>query len=1187
MVSISLPLHLQLLGNFRLTYADELVSSVNTARLQSLLAYLVLHRHAPHLRQHLAFLLWPDSSESQARTNLRKLFFQLQHALPQAEYFLQADSQTIGWNSGAPLRLDVAELQQHLTHLEQEPLDLDVLRRVVELYQGELLPSCYDDWIVPLRQQLHQEVMRALERLITLLENQRAYNAGIRYAQRLLAFDPLEEKTYQRLMRLHALEGDYTSALRVYQECVAVLQRELDVEPAAETQALYERLRQRDPALTPQPEQKLPPGDRLPLVGRQPEWQALQHAWRKVIQGQTHFVCIWGEAGIGKTRLAEELLDWAGKQGVLTARTRSYQVQGALAYAPVTTLLRSPTLASRLARLSTNGLTEIARLLPELLNEYPNLPPPQPMSESWQRQHFFEALAHVVLMDSQPLLLVFDDLHWCDQETLTWLHYLLHFAPQARLLVVGTSRIEEVDNAHPLRALQLGLRREAFITELELPPLNAAEVTALAHEIAENALTREQTQQLYADTEGNPLFVVETVRASLGLEAGQSLASVSSVETTSSRSSQRLLPAKVHAMIRSRLTQLSPQAQKIASLAAVIGRSFSFSVLAAAAHEEEDTLIDSLDELGERHILREQGVAEYDFSHDYIREVAYAGLSRARRRQFHGYVAQALERLSAANLDEVSSELAAQYNQAGIMDKAAHYWRRAGERALAYFAQLDALHYLERALAIVPPEDQPQRFDLLLACVKIYNHQGMREEGKRTLESLQALVRALDDGTAAAIRRRAEVALSMADFSQGFGDDAAQRAAAQEAAALAEQCGAAELTAQAYFHWVMADFGSPEAFVHLRPRLERVLALARAAGLRRLEAEILSDLAWHGLYSGRPLPELEAELQQSLAIYQQIGDSAGEAGALGMLAYTIYTQREGNYDLGIRYCERALQLATDGWDAERFALGNLGFFYYYQGDYARARPYLERQLAITQQVQNWGAEAGALLELGCLYLAQGDYEPATTYLEQALHLYRERGNQQQYRVKVLSLLALLYQDRGNYTQASAYGEEAVRFARNLGDPRISGDAFIRWGRVLVKGGQLDEAAELFRQALLYFRQMEQQNHAMMALAGLAEVALCQGELAQAQSWVDSILTYLQTHHLDCTDEELYVYMMGYRVLRATKDSRAIDLLQLAHDQLQQRAATLANEKERQLFWSALPHREVLLEMGESAASLLS
>ena len=143
---------------------------------------------------------------------------------------------------------------------------------------------------------------------------------------------------------------------------------------------------------------------------------------------------------------------------------------------------------------------------------------------------------------------------------------------------------------------------------------------------------------------------------------------------------------------------------------------------------------------------------------------------------------------------------------------------------------------------------------------------------------------------------------------------------------------------------------------------------------------------------------------------------------------------------------------------------------------------------------------------------------------------------------------------------------------------MAGDAYTRWGRVLVSQGRLAEAAELFQQAIIYFRQMEQVNHTTIPLAGMAEVALRRGDLAVAQSWVEPILTHLQTHQLDRTDEELYVYRVCYQVLRAAKDTRVADLLQLALEQLQSRAATLDNDCQRQMFWSVLSHAEVLAEM---------
>ena len=166
----------------------------------------------------------------------------------------------------------------------------------------------------------------------------------------------------------------------------------------------------------------------------------------------------------------------------------------------------------------------MARLLPELLAERPDLPHPAPLTEYWQRQRFFEALARAVLPAGQPLLLLIDDLQWCDQETLEWLHYLLRFDPRARLLVVGTARAEELGGQHPVTTLLHDLQRVTDVTEIPLRPLDAAATATLAANMAGRELGADQVIQLYRETEGNPLFVVETMRAGderrLGLEVG-------------------------------------------------------------------------------------------------------------------------------------------------------------------------------------------------------------------------------------------------------------------------------------------------------------------------------------------------------------------------------------------------------------------------------------------------------------------------------------------------------------------------------------------------------------------------------------------------------------------------------------------------------------------------------------------
>jgi tetratricopeptide (TPR) repeat protein len=152
------------------------------------------------------------------------------------------------------------------------------------------------------------------------------------------------------------------------------------------------------------------------VIGRRVQWQHLQAAWHKAADGHPHLVLLSGEAGIGKTRLSEELEAWVSRQGMTTASARCYAAEGRLPYAPVTTWLRTEAIHAGLLTLDPVWLTEIARLLPELQAKRPDVPRPPELREGWQRQRFFEALARALLSAHQPLLLLLDDLQWCDHE---------------------------------------------------------------------------------------------------------------------------------------------------------------------------------------------------------------------------------------------------------------------------------------------------------------------------------------------------------------------------------------------------------------------------------------------------------------------------------------------------------------------------------------------------------------------------------------------------------------------------------------------------------------------------------------------------------------------------------------------------------------------------------------------------
>ena len=251
-------LRIRLLGDFALLANDTTITSLDVPRLQSLLAYLALHRGLPQARSRIAYTLWPDSTDGQAHTNLRNLLFKLRMTLPEVYTFLVVERQTLCWQPDAHFRLDVIEFEAAIARAEQalcmqdEVTERQALEQAMQLYQGDLLPSCYDEWIQAERDRLQQSYQGALERLIELLEQAGNYAGAIRVAQRLLRLDPLQEATYRHLMRLYAARGDRGAISRTYQTCAAVLKCELAVQPALATRKTYEQLMRAEdePAMT-------------------------------------------------------------------------------------------------------------------------------------------------------------------------------------------------------------------------------------------------------------------------------------------------------------------------------------------------------------------------------------------------------------------------------------------------------------------------------------------------------------------------------------------------------------------------------------------------------------------------------------------------------------------------------------------------------------------------------------------------------------------------------------------------------------------------------------------------------------------------------------------------------------------------------------------------------------------------
>ncbi len=684
-------MRLTLLGGFEARVSGAPPAPL-PARAQALLARLALGPGQAHPRNKLAALLWPDAPAARARQSLRQMLLTIRRTFPGGDPPLLIErGDTVALNPAA-IEVDAHTLEQLL-----KAGTTAALEQAAALYRGELLDGIaaqdgpFEEWLLTERERLRELALEALGKLLGQQIGAGSVEGAIQTAGRLLALEPAEESVHRGLMRLYVRQRRRTAALRQYELCRAALQRELGLEPESLTRQLYLEILQA-PAPTPLEPETEWPAVRVPdamLVGRQGELERLAQGRERAWVGQGHIAAILGEAGIGKTRLVEAAMENARAHGGRVLVGRSYESTQVLPFGPWVDALRSGGVIEQITRESNLGgpfRAELARLLPQLATGEPAA-----AGSGEDRLRLFEAMAHVVeqIALREPLLLVFEDVHWADELSVRLLAFLSHRLSTWPVLAVLTAREEEMGGAPVLRQLLSELDRESHAMRLPLGPLSREETVLLTRHLARAGRAPSAVERLgdriWEASAGNPFVAVETVRA---------------LEEEGAPVADRPLPlpSRVRDTIVARLDRLSDPARELASAAAVIGRQFSFPLVQRTVGLDPAGAAQAVEELVARrvlHVVDEQ----LDFTHDRIREVGYARLLPPRRQLLHAAVARAIEALYPDRLDELSDRLAYHYGKTDLDEPAIDYLTRFADRAAQAYASTAAADALREALA--------------------------------------------------------------------------------------------------------------------------------------------------------------------------------------------------------------------------------------------------------------------------------------------------------------------------------------------------------------------------------------------------------------------------------------------------------------------------------------------------------
>lgn len=688
-------LHISLLGEQAITDRTTGSALARSSWTVALVGYLAPRAGSPVSRQRLAGLFWPESTDAQALTNLRRELHHLRTVLGD-EPSLVVTPRDLCWRDTDSCDVDLrafAAARQAAFAAEADgdwTTALACADDAVVGYGGPFLPGTDAGWVHDIRAALEQQFVEICDLICRVRLRVGDPAAAVTAGRRRIRVRPLEEVGYRLLMQLHADMGDRAGAVSTYHHCASVLERELGLDPDQETRQLLQRLlaRDRPSALTGSAAaaagaiepRRGPAAARL--VGRRDELALLDDAWARAAAGPAGMVVVRGESGLGKTRLVAELAGRARKQGAVVATSQCFGTSGQLALAPVADWLRNSAFQAATDRLDPVWRAEVDRLVPGVGGPAGGRPVPRAMVDAWQRHRFFEGMARALAGTDRPTLLVLDNLQWCDVETLTFLTFLVGFPIQDQFLIAATQRDGNADDRPEVSSWLSQLRAHGLLEEVPLGPLDGPDTALLAEAIAGRRFSSADAQLLQETTGGFPLHIVEAAR-------------------TAAQLARAAVPVgDLVGVLDGRVEQVSSLGREVAGLAAAVGKDFSLDLLAEASDLDPDTVVRAVDELWRHRIIRELRDG-YDFSHDLLREAAYRRVSPPKRWLLHRRLAQALELLHANDTDAVSAQLAEQYARGGRPARALAYYARAADVAAARFAHGEAIRLRTEALDLV------------------------------------------------------------------------------------------------------------------------------------------------------------------------------------------------------------------------------------------------------------------------------------------------------------------------------------------------------------------------------------------------------------------------------------------------------------------------------------------------------
>jgi DNA-binding SARP family transcriptional activator/tetratricopeptide (TPR) repeat protein len=1050
-------IRIALFGQPLVTSDDRATEYTLPRKTLHVLAFLIVNRQRPMMRDAVAFALFPDDDEETARNALRRNLSYLLSTLPNGRRFIEVDTERLAWIAEGPAHVDVIAFEQAV----REGRDADALLE----YAGPLLPTIYDEWTTSERERLRDMHHEVLSRVVAAQRSQRNYDAATATAHQLLSDDPWREDIVRQLMSVRYEAGDRAGSLAAFDRFARLLRGEMQAEPMPETIALRDAVLRGARLATSDARRSAlvaptSADPTLPHVGRDAAMKDAYAAWHVAADGRASVLFVSGEAGVGKSRFATELVRTAEREGGFIVR--GYTSAGG---------------EQRPYEAFMEALHGAASLLDEQVGA-------QTADDRAGRLRLFEAVRrHVIEVSrARPMVLVLEDVHWAGAATINLLELLARRLGNAPVLIVATARSDELPRAHPLRALRRRLSGEGLSTEIVLGRLNADDALRAARAALPQSVGDAQVTDALRWVDGVPLLLAEVVR-----ELGAGRASNA---------------ASMTALVAERFGRLSPDAETAIVFGAVLGERFDLETIVAATGWRDDQMLDAIGELVDAGFVRataQLGNLAFAFTHDLVRVAAIERMSPSDVVRAHGLVARAMEAQSPGDRAR-SRAIAVHFAEAGERTRAAAHSVTAAQYALDVFANADARESAALGVSLCDENDPAQHgllWNLLDLRERSLGRLGATAEQRadaqllvkladtddRRVEALTRLFEAfrndpdgrhdtvttfakqIDAMPTAAARCAYEHAVARNAYMDG--DFAEGRSMALGVADAFAALGDERSATKARFLGILclARLGSfPEACAEvdrLRPRLEASDDL-----VLRWEFHITASVA----YGETDRPGALDEAGRALALALRMGDRYAEARArhnIGTLSSKI-----GRYDRALAEHEATLAACRDIDDAVgiRDALLNVASVLLFCGDSERSRPLLYE---VDEEATPWLALRCTIMR-GVAARQSDELEEAERYVLAAQTRARDLGATFYY-ARVACELATLRIAQSRFDEAATHIRSALEAFATMGKPDIEIEALALSAHIRAALGDADGARVHVQQALESARERRLQN----------------------------------------------------------------------------------------------------------------